>query len=140
VLPHLDDIASDFSAFHHVDDITALPGPVFFRLAHRLGAYDGVMRLRSMMLAREQEPRPPQRTPAAAAPPQPRRRPPAGAVTPETLASEDALLGRIISFGAIGQAPPQPNASAPDQGAEDHRPDLREVAQRQYPELRAQKG
>jgi hypothetical protein len=46
VLGHLDDLASDFSAIHRVDDIYALPGPAFFRFAFRLGAYQGVIQAR----------------------------------------------------------------------------------------------
>lgn len=36
------------SVFHRVDDIYSMPGPRFFRLAARLPAYEGVMRLRLM--------------------------------------------------------------------------------------------
>lgn len=53
VLPRLDDIASDLSVFHRVDDITALDGPTFLRLAWRLPAYQGVMRAR--LLAEQQD-------------------------------------------------------------------------------------
>jgi hypothetical protein len=55
VLLHLDDLASDFSAIHRVPDITALSGRAFLRLAHRLTAYQGVMRERFTALMREQE-------------------------------------------------------------------------------------
>lgn len=46
VLQLLDDIESDMSAFHRVDDITTLDGPRFFKLAWRLSAYQGVIRAR----------------------------------------------------------------------------------------------
>jgi hypothetical protein len=46
VLDHLDDVVSDFSVFHRVDDVTALPGPVFFTMANRLAAYAGVIQAR----------------------------------------------------------------------------------------------
>lgn len=46
VLGCLDDIVSDMSVFHRVDDITALDGPTFFRLAWRLPVYQGAMRAR----------------------------------------------------------------------------------------------
>lgn len=46
VVDHLDDLESDFSAIHHVPDMLALPGPKFFRMAHRMVAYRGVMRAR----------------------------------------------------------------------------------------------
>lgn len=52
VLGYLNDLESDFSAFHRVDDIYEMDGPRFFRLAVRLPAYDGVMRAR---LANERE-------------------------------------------------------------------------------------
>ena len=55
VLAHLDDLASDFSAIHHVPDITALSGRAFLRLAHRLTAYQSVMRERYMALMQEQQ-------------------------------------------------------------------------------------
>lgn len=43
VLGHLDDLDSDFSVFHRVDDFRALPAPRMFALAQRLPAYGGVM-------------------------------------------------------------------------------------------------
>ncbi len=46
VLDHLDDIASDLSAIHRIDDMYALSSRRFFRLAYRLPAYRGVMRMR----------------------------------------------------------------------------------------------
>lgn len=46
MLDYLDDIASDFSVFHRVDDIGELPGPLFFKRAYRLAAYQGVMQAR----------------------------------------------------------------------------------------------
>lgn len=44
----LDDIESDMSVFHRVDDIAALDGLRFFRLAWRLPAYEGAMRARQL--------------------------------------------------------------------------------------------
>jgi hypothetical protein len=44
VLDHLDDLASDLSAIHGIRDLTELSGPAFFKLAHRAGSYQGVMR------------------------------------------------------------------------------------------------
>lgn len=49
VLECLDDITSDMSVFHRVDDIYALDGPTLFRLAWRLPAYEGAMRVRVQM-------------------------------------------------------------------------------------------
>ncbi|WP_042400215.1 hypothetical protein [Streptacidiphilus carbonis] len=53
----LDDIASDMSVFHRVDDITALDGPTLMRLAWRLPAYEGAMRSR-VMAEQEENPSP----------------------------------------------------------------------------------
>lgn len=53
MLDHLDDIASDFSVFHRVDDLLALAGPVFFKLVWRLPNYAGVLQQR--VLAEQQE-------------------------------------------------------------------------------------
>jgi len=52
VLDHAADIESDLSVFHRVDDPASLPGPKFFSLALRLGAYQGVIAAR---MAEEQE-------------------------------------------------------------------------------------
>lgn len=46
MLDHLDDIASDLSAFHRVDDMLALAGPMFFKLVWRLPCYAGAMQQR----------------------------------------------------------------------------------------------
>ena len=46
------DIESDLSAFHRVDDWQTLPGPRYFLLANRLGAYTGAVQARG--IARKQ--------------------------------------------------------------------------------------
>jgi hypothetical protein len=51
VLDMLDDIESDMSAFHRVDDIEVMPAGRFFRLAARLPAYSGAVRHRYEQLA-----------------------------------------------------------------------------------------
>jgi hypothetical protein len=43
VTDHLDDIASDLSAFHRIDDPGEMEAAVFFALAYRLPAYQGAM-------------------------------------------------------------------------------------------------
>lgn len=48
LLDYVDDLESDFSAIHRVDDIYAMDAPRFFRLAVRLTAYEGVMAARRM--------------------------------------------------------------------------------------------
>ncbi|MEU8920293.1 hypothetical protein AB0D10_05055 [Kitasatospora sp. NPDC048545] len=47
MLDHLDDLASDFSVFHRIPDVTVLDGPTFLRLAWRMPAYQGVMQARA---------------------------------------------------------------------------------------------
>lgn len=46
-MEYLDDIASDMSAFHRVDDIRALSARTLFSMIPRLPAYSGVMRHRA---------------------------------------------------------------------------------------------
>lgn len=48
VLDHLADLESDFAVFHRIEDPWSLPGPEFFRKAHRIAAYRGVMYARAM--------------------------------------------------------------------------------------------
>lgn len=40
---YLDDVVSDLSAVHHIDDAPAMEAAVFFTLAFRLPAYAGAM-------------------------------------------------------------------------------------------------
>lgn len=44
VLDHTDDVASDMSVFHRVDDPWSMPAPRFFSLASRLPVYGGAVR------------------------------------------------------------------------------------------------
>jgi hypothetical protein len=46
VLDYLDDIASDLSVFHRIADAGEMEAPVFFMLARRLPAYQGVLAAR----------------------------------------------------------------------------------------------
>lgn len=92
----LDDIESDMSALHRIDDITSLDGPRFFRLAWRLPAYEGAMRAR-LQAERDEQPR----QSAAGAPLGPP--PSAGSAewnpgTKATLQADPSLKG-IFSFG-----------------------------------------
>ena len=51
VLDYLEDIDSDMSAFHRVDDArTTMPVGLYFERAERLAAYPGVMRVRAREL------------------------------------------------------------------------------------------
>lgn len=46
MLDHLEDIESDMSAIHRIDDIHAVSARRFFALVPRLPAYPGVMQVR----------------------------------------------------------------------------------------------
>jgi hypothetical protein len=55
VLDHLDDIESDLSAIHRIEDMWGMEAGRFFRFAHRLPAYKGAMRAVAERLAHEEE-------------------------------------------------------------------------------------
>lgn len=82
MLDHRNDLDSDFSRFHRVDDFLALPAPRMFALAQRLPAYGGVL---SITLARYAEPSPAAPTPAGDEVPS----------DPHTLATHPGLSGLI---------------------------------------------
>lgn len=44
VLVYLDEVESDLSVFHRIDDIRAVPSSRFYRLAEQLPHYDGAVR------------------------------------------------------------------------------------------------
>lgn len=44
---HLEDIRSDLSVLHRVDDMESMPAPRFFALAYRLDAYQSVIALKA---------------------------------------------------------------------------------------------
>lgn len=101
MLDHLDDLASDFSVFHRIDDITSLPGPVFYRMAARLFAYQGVMQARQMA-ARQDEGDAPAPAPQQGPAPRQMGRDSAGRdVIPATRAAVQSHpeLAGIIEFG-----------------------------------------
>lgn len=52
---HLDDVASDMSVFHRVDDVTELDAVTFWKLAWRLPAYQGRMAVIVQELQEQQE-------------------------------------------------------------------------------------
>lgn len=56
MLDHLDDIESDMSAIHGIDDIHTMPARRFFSWVARLPAYAGVMQVRAHEAAEEREP------------------------------------------------------------------------------------
>ena len=55
MLDHLDDIASDLSAFHRIDDMWQMDAQTFYRLVVRLPAYRGALRAEAERLARQDE-------------------------------------------------------------------------------------
>lgn len=103
MLDHLDDIASDLSAFHRVDDLYDLDGPTFFRLAFRLAAYAGVMqaRVRAEMDTNQPPPAQAPDVPYATAPAPARAAAAPAEVNPGTQATlqADPAFAGLISFG-----------------------------------------
>lgn len=55
MLDHLDDIESDLSAIHRIDDMWSMEAGRFFRFARRLPAYKGAMRAVAERLVRDEE-------------------------------------------------------------------------------------
>lgn len=68
MIDYLDDLESDFSRFHRVDDIYAMEGPRFFRMAARIFAYDGVMAMRARIEEEEMAPQQAAPAPRASSP------------------------------------------------------------------------
>lgn len=80
MLDHLDDIASDLSAVHRVDDMWQVPARRLFGLVERLPYYEGVMRMHALAEASSR----PERS--------------AKDITAATVAM-DPVLSKIISVG-----------------------------------------
>lgn len=115
-----------------MQDITALSGRTFLRMAFRLTAYQGVMRERALEQVRQEQEG---RTPQASSGYQPVQGQQPRQVVPGTmvaLQAEPAFRG-IFSFS------PAQQVSSGDQ-AQGHAEDLRSAAPREYPELRAAGG
>ncbi|MEV5710179.1 hypothetical protein [Actinoallomurus sp. NPDC052274] len=55
---HLDDVCSDLSVFHRVDDVLALDAVTFWKLAWRLPAYQGRMAVVVQELQERENPAP----------------------------------------------------------------------------------
>lgn len=71
LVAHWDDVVSDMSVFHRVDDVRTLPLPRLFLLADRLGAYQGAVHGVIMRQAQQAADGPkavPASTPASAQP------------------------------------------------------------------------
>jgi hypothetical protein len=94
MLDHLDDIASDMSVFHRIDDAMTLDGPTFFKLAWRLPAYTGVMQARAIAESESSSPQQPAAAPHTFQAGQRDINP----GTRATLMAEPAFQG-IFSFG-----------------------------------------
>jgi hypothetical protein len=54
----LDDVESDMSVFHRIDDISKLPANKFFRLAERLPYYTGAVQATMRIMAETVQPEP----------------------------------------------------------------------------------
>jgi hypothetical protein len=90
VLDSLDDLESDFSVFHRVEDMYALPTPKFFRLASRLFAYEGVLRRRLISETQHQHE---EQEPAV------QHRPDEQVIPPTQAAIMSSALADVVSFG-----------------------------------------
>lgn len=53
LVAHWDDVVSDMSVFHRVDDVRTLPLPRLFAMADRLGAYQGAVHAAIALEARQ---------------------------------------------------------------------------------------
>jgi hypothetical protein len=135
VTSYLDDIASDLSAFHRIDDASELEARVFFTLAMRLPAYSGALAAVAARQAQERgggargargtrsAPRYERSSPAANNARTADAAPPAGAAE---FARINAELGATwFSYRKV-----KPGDAGADQ------PDLRQAAAAEYPELR----
>lgn len=67
ILDSLDEVRSDMSVFHRVDDIESLPAPRFWSFASRLPCYDGAVRAMAR-IEPVSPPAPASTTPVAAEP------------------------------------------------------------------------
>jgi len=91
---HLDDVLSDMSVFHRVDDIDAVPVSVFLPRMARLAIYDGAVRfaLRS---------RPATLAPRPTVPPRADSDTPVPPVTPHS-ATQLKAMNRSREYGPLG--------------------------------------
>jgi hypothetical protein len=100
VLDYVADLEADFCALYRVDDMLALPGPRFLRLAQRTPAYAGVMAARAEGIRRAEEDQPTPARPAREVP-APRDGPHGPRVVPSTRAAlaADPVFGDLIEMG-----------------------------------------
>lgn len=55
VLDYLDDIESDLSVFHRIENLYEMPSVKLFHFATRLGAYGGVLSARAQQKTEDQD-------------------------------------------------------------------------------------
>jgi hypothetical protein len=98
VLDHLDDLESDFSAVHGIENMYDLPSRKFLAMAMRISAYEGVMsaRLVKKHEAGQQGPTPPPQTPQTAP-----QRPEEAKELPSSLGALSAALPAEDGFPAV---------------------------------------
>jgi hypothetical protein len=60
ITPSLEDIRSDLSVFHRIDDMESMPALRFVSMVERLVHYEGVIRHGAMLAAREDQDSPEQ--------------------------------------------------------------------------------
>jgi hypothetical protein len=91
---HLDDVLSDMSVFHRVDDIDAVDVSVFLPRMARLAIYDGAVRF--ALARRPVAPAPRSVAPITAAPAEPAKH-----VTPHSAAQLQAM-NQSREYGPLG--------------------------------------
>lgn len=97
-MDYLDDIASDLSVFHRVDDMWALPAPRFFSLVYRLPFYAGVLQARYIAEKQEQDEKGAATPLAAPAPTRSGSSVREVEATPQALMSDPAL-SLVVDYG-----------------------------------------
>lgn len=98
MLEALDDVESDLSRFHRIDDMYAMASPRFFRFANRLIYYEGAVRAAMMRYAATLQEQPVPETPTVPVPA------PAAVsgdvvVPPSRAALAVSDLGPLLSWG-----------------------------------------
>lgn len=89
-----DDVASDMSVFHRIEEVESMPARRFFAFATRLPAYSGAVTARLTVAAAAQQP-------ATAAKPAPTGAPGRQGVMPGTRAAIQASeLADLFSWGS----------------------------------------
>jgi hypothetical protein len=104
-LEHLDDIESDLSAHHRVDDVYSMESRKYFKFAARLHGYRGIMRFRYEQLAAEEQEKGKSPTPPTPKQQQQPNRPPTSKETgPKTGAAKNKP-GEKVYFDDLTKNP-----------------------------------